>query len=262
MRTITVERGYDPREFTLRAFGGMGTDDRRALIAAELGIGRILIPRDPGAFSAYGMLVDRRAAGEKPHAHYAGWRRRSAGRARGDFADWKRTRLQDLMAGAFARERMVTPPPSRHALSRPILRGRGARCRACRSAESRRARSRRFHARASAALRSYGADGSGGDRQFSGTRDRIDSEAGGCKAFRDRHACQANPSEKRGRSILTPVRCLRRAGAGVAMHLAPGMRIEGPAVIEEKTSTIVLYPGQRAASGRYYLNIAVNVAGK
>ena len=56
MRTITVERGYDPREFTLVAFGGMGPTIA-GRIAAELGIGRILVPRDPGAFSAWGMLV-------------------------------------------------------------------------------------------------------------------------------------------------------------------------------------------------------------
>src|SRR2546430_11537699 len=56
MRTITVERGYDPREFTLVPFGGMGPTIA-GLIAAELGIGKILIPRDPGTFSAHGMLV-------------------------------------------------------------------------------------------------------------------------------------------------------------------------------------------------------------
>ena len=56
MRTITVERGYDPREFTLVAFGGMGPTIA-GRIATELGIGHILVPRDPGAFSAYGMLV-------------------------------------------------------------------------------------------------------------------------------------------------------------------------------------------------------------
>src|SRR5437016_2418641 len=56
MRTITVERGYDPREFTLVPFGGMGPTIA-GRIAPELGIGRILIPRDPGTFSAYGMLV-------------------------------------------------------------------------------------------------------------------------------------------------------------------------------------------------------------
>jgi N-methylhydantoinase A len=40
--------------------------------------------------------------------------------------------------------------------------------------------------------------------------------------------------------------------------LAPGARIEGPAVIEEQTSTTVLYPGQRAGVDDY-LNIEVEV---
>jgi N-methylhydantoinase A len=56
MRTITVERGYDPREFTLVPFGGMGPTIA-GTIAAELGIDRILVPQDPGTFSAWGMLV-------------------------------------------------------------------------------------------------------------------------------------------------------------------------------------------------------------
>ena len=56
MRTISVERGYDPREFTLIPFGGMGPTIA-CRIARELGIRRILVPRDPGTFSAWGMLV-------------------------------------------------------------------------------------------------------------------------------------------------------------------------------------------------------------
>jgi N-methylhydantoinase A len=40
--------------------------------------------------------------------------------------------------------------------------------------------------------------------------------------------------------------------------LAPGAVIDGPAVIEEKTSTIVLYPGQRARVD-VYLNIEVEL---
>jgi N-methylhydantoinase A len=41
--------------------------------------------------------------------------------------------------------------------------------------------------------------------------------------------------------------------------LVSGLRLEGPAVVEEKTSTIVLYPGQRAAVDEY-LNIEINGA--
>jgi N-methylhydantoinase A len=40
--------------------------------------------------------------------------------------------------------------------------------------------------------------------------------------------------------------------------LQPGMRIAGPAIIEEKTSTTVIYPGQRAAVDSY-LNIEVEL---
>ena len=40
--------------------------------------------------------------------------------------------------------------------------------------------------------------------------------------------------------------------------LQPGSAIEGPAVIEEKTSTTVLYPGQRAVVDAY-LNIEVEI---
>ena len=48
---------------------------------------------------------------------------------------------------------------------------------------------------------------------------------------------------------------LPTASAG---DLRPGVRVEGPAVIEEQTSTIVLYPGQRATVDEY-LNIEVEV---
>jgi N-methylhydantoinase A len=55
MRTITVEKGIDPRDFTLVAYGGAGPMHAVEL-AYELEIGEILIPRFPGAFSAWGML--------------------------------------------------------------------------------------------------------------------------------------------------------------------------------------------------------------
>lgn len=55
LRIVTVERGLDPRDFTLVAFGGGGPLHACAL-AGELGIERILVPRHPGLFSAYGLL--------------------------------------------------------------------------------------------------------------------------------------------------------------------------------------------------------------
>lgn len=56
LRVVSVERGHDPREFTLVAFGGAGPLHASAL-AAELGVPRVLVPRAAGVLSALGLLV-------------------------------------------------------------------------------------------------------------------------------------------------------------------------------------------------------------
>jgi N-methylhydantoinase A len=55
-RIVSVERGHDPRDFTLVAFGGSGPLHACA-VADELGVRRIVIPPDPGLFSAHGLLA-------------------------------------------------------------------------------------------------------------------------------------------------------------------------------------------------------------
>lgn len=55
LRVISVERGYDPRESVLVAFGGAGAL-HAASLAARLGTSAALIPPDPGLLSAWGML--------------------------------------------------------------------------------------------------------------------------------------------------------------------------------------------------------------
>ncbi len=56
IRVISVERGHDPRDFTLVAFGGGGPLHACAL-AAALRIPRVLVPALPGALSAVGILL-------------------------------------------------------------------------------------------------------------------------------------------------------------------------------------------------------------
>ena len=56
IRAVSVERGRDPRQFALLAFGGNGPLFAAA-IAAELGIRRVIVPPMPGVFSAFGLLV-------------------------------------------------------------------------------------------------------------------------------------------------------------------------------------------------------------
>lgn len=56
IRVISIERGFDPRRFTLVAFGGAGPLHAPAL-AEALSIPRVLVPRHPGLTSALGLLL-------------------------------------------------------------------------------------------------------------------------------------------------------------------------------------------------------------
>lgn len=56
IRLMSIERGYDPRLFTLLAFGGAGPMHACAL-AETLSMKRVLIPKDPGTLSARGMFL-------------------------------------------------------------------------------------------------------------------------------------------------------------------------------------------------------------
>ena len=56
VRGITVERGHDPADFALLAFGG-GGGMIAAETARELGIPRVIVPPGPGTYSAFGMLM-------------------------------------------------------------------------------------------------------------------------------------------------------------------------------------------------------------
>jgi N-methylhydantoinase A len=56
IREISIQRGHDPRDFTLIAFGGAGPMHALAM-ADEIGIPRVLVPRHPGNFSAMGLLA-------------------------------------------------------------------------------------------------------------------------------------------------------------------------------------------------------------
>ncbi len=56
IRVISVEQGFDPRNFALSAFGGAGPL-LAARLASELGISTILVPEGPGLLCALGLLV-------------------------------------------------------------------------------------------------------------------------------------------------------------------------------------------------------------
>ena len=56
VRAVTTERGLDPRDFTLIAYGG-GGPLHAAAVARELAVGKVIVPQTPAHFSAVGMLL-------------------------------------------------------------------------------------------------------------------------------------------------------------------------------------------------------------
>ena len=56
IRVVSIERGHDPRDFALVAFGGAG-GLHACDLAEALGIPRVIVPAFPGALSAFGILV-------------------------------------------------------------------------------------------------------------------------------------------------------------------------------------------------------------
>ncbi|HEY7578610.1 MAG TPA: hydantoinase/oxoprolinase family protein [Acetobacteraceae bacterium] len=105
IRLVSIRRGLDPRRFTLVALGGAGPLHATAL-AAELGIGSVLIPRHPGVLSAAGLL-----AAPIEHEVAIAFPRPLAGL---DFADVRRVldELDDSCARLMAEEAVGDMPSS------------------------------------------------------------------------------------------------------------------------------------------------------
>ncbi len=249
MRTITVERGYDPREFTLLPFGGMGPTIA-GMIAGELGIARILIPRDPGAFSAHGMLTtDVQQA--RSLTRITPVEGATAAELDAIYAEMEAAALADLQHEGFPRQRLLTRRQAgmryrgqSYEVSVPVPSLAGA--------DDLADLVRRFH---EAHRRRYGHMAQAEAVEIV----NFEVMAVGLipkpamKRF-GKASAQAKPRESRPAYFSATDACdvpVFRRG-----DLEPGMRIAGPAVIEETTSTTVLYPEQRAEVDEY-LNIEV-----
>jgi N-methylhydantoinase A len=255
MRTITVERGYDPREFTLVPFGGMGPTIA-GMIAAELGIGRILVPRDPGTFSAHGMLLTD-VHQERSLTRITPVDGTTPAELDAIFAEMEAAAMEDLLREQFPRERLLT---RRHAGMRyrgqsyevavPVPRLRGPHDLADLIKRFHHAHQRRYgHMAEIEAVEIVNFQVTAVGLIPKPAVKTFDAPAAAPAPQQTSHAKRQAYFNATDASDV-PV--LRRS------VLAPGARIEGPAVIEEKTSTVVLYPGQRAEVDAY-LNVEIQL---
>ncbi|MBL8214918.1 MAG: hydantoinase/oxoprolinase family protein [Bryobacterales bacterium] len=99
IRAVSIERGYDPRDFALLAFGGCG-GLHACEMAAELGIVTVLVPENAGVLSALGMLLAPRvrdyAAGVLGHSDLDARFLPLEARARAENPKARLTRFVDL----------------------------------------------------------------------------------------------------------------------------------------------------------------------
>lgn len=105
IRVISVERGHDPREFTLFTFGGAG-GMHGAFLARLMNIPKVFVPQNPGLLSAIGMLM---ADVIKDYSLTVMRNKVNAKEEEfsGCFADLEKRGIQDLFAEGFSRENLI-----------------------------------------------------------------------------------------------------------------------------------------------------------
>ena len=251
MRTITVERGYDPREFTLIPFGGMGPTIA-GKVAADLGTNQILIPRAPGTFSAFGMLVTD-VMQERSITRLTALADADPVKLEAIFSE-----LEDAARQGLLNENI--PADNIKLLRFAGMRYSGQSYEVLVAVDSLSSAaledvSQRFH---EAHHRRYGHMAEGQALEI--VNFKVTAVGEFAKPEPQRHPAGEGgviePDSVRpaffsaSEAMQTPVYYRRR--------LSPGVEIVGPAIIEEQTSTTVIYPGQRAQIDEY-LNIELEL---
>jgi N-methylhydantoinase A len=251
LRVVSVQRGYDPKDFVLIPFGGAGPMHSGELFR-RLGMARAVIPPAPGVLSAVGALVS-----DVTYVVGQTWLRPVDGLALGD----ANRILSDLAAQAEEwLEREGFPPARRELVGGADLRYAGQASEIAvpapgqLSPKSLAALVSAFHAEH---RRLYGFDWQGEvpvelvALKVTGVGRVEKSEllawdAGGSTA-RDA-LIGGRPVYFAGRFVDTP--CYERG------HLGRGSRIDGPAIVEQLDCTTVILPGQ-AATVDDHLNLVV-----
>ena len=240
LKIVSVQRGHDPRDFALAAFGGAGPLHATAL-AEELGIASVVCPPIPGAFSALGLVgtdlrrdyvrtVYAAAASADPSALEATFRALEA----------EGSDMLDRAGVAVGRRRFDRSVDARYAgqsyeLNVPVAGG-------AIDAEAIAAMAEAFHHRHA---QTYGHDNRAEPVQFVSLR----LAAIGLippLTIRQQPAAAGTPSAKPARDVW-----FRSTGAVAAevhdrSRLAEGTIIAGPAVIESLESTVLIRPGWQA----------------
>lgn len=246
LKLVSLNRGHDPRDFTLVAFGGGGGMHAVAL-AAELGVKKVIVPAAASVFSAWGMMMSdlrrdyfvTRLADLKMGAA-AGIEQvfaENEERARAQFAaegvDAKKVRF--LRYGKFRYQNQE------HTTEVPIETGRVT--------------DERLAAIAAAFHETY-------EREYTYRLDAsvemvgihlVASAEVGKLSMRKREATGAHAERalKDRRDVDYALEGVRKAAIYDRTKLEPGMTFAGPAIIEDSGATVVIHPGNQVEIDGY-----------
>jgi len=240
LRVVSVERGHDPREFALVAYGGAGPLHATS-VAERLDVPRVIVPRAAGVLSALGLLVsdvtyDEAASMVRPFAavDHATLQERFAG-----FAETARDRLREAghdeigversldlrYAGQSFELRVPVPDPAET------------------TPESfRETVAERFHERH---RRRYGHADPGEPLELVTVRLRARGAVEPPSLAVDDHDGSVEAARRGERSVVFDGR-ERDTAVYDRARLPVGGELVGPAVVEGGESTLVVHPGQTA----------------
>jgi N-methylhydantoinase A len=253
LKLVSVNRGHDPRDFTLVAFGGGGAMHAVAL-AAELGIRKIVIPRSAGVFSAWGMLMsDLRR--DYFLTRLASLRRDKPAMIGDTFGD-----VEELAAGQFSAEGV---PPDR------LRFVRFAKLRYENQEHAVEIRVPNGPIDSNAIDRIEPTFHESYEREYTY---RLDApvELVGVHVVAHAEVGKLEPEELpiTGRTVADAVKGRRAVDYALeGIHeatildgnlLEPGMELDGPAIVESVDTTIVVHPADSLAIDRYG-NVNINV---
>ncbi|WP_248930723.1 hydantoinase/oxoprolinase family protein [Paenibacillus hamazuiensis] len=259
IRRISVQKGYDPREFTLVSFGGGGGLHCGAL-ARDLNIPKVLIPPAPGTFCSLGLLVTdirsdyvRTALFEPSEKH-----------------------LKDVQAlfdsmqeeGAKLLEKEGIEPSKRRFILHMDIRFVGQNYELSIPVDREELTAggldmivRRFHEQHE---KSYGYSNKAGKIEFVNYRLTALGELPKAK-IEKREAGQVRTPEPVSKRQVYYSEVEKPGFYETAIYertqLAPGDRIHGPAIIEQMDTTTLILPGQSAQVDEY-LNLLIHTFGE
>ena len=241
LKLVSVNRGFDPRDFTLIAFGGGGAMHAAAL-ARELGVARVVVPADASVFSAWGMmmsdlrrdhvvtlLVDLDAGNARRiEAAFADAEARARSRFAAEGIEASRVGITRLGRFRYRNQEHTTEVP----LGTGPLTADGI---AAIEAKFHEAYEREYTYRLDAAVEMVGLH-------------VVSTVEVGRLAMARREATGRTPDEARkgARRVDYALDGIHEAAVYDGLMLEPGMAFDGPAIVEDPGTTVVIHPGDGA----------------